>query len=405
MNKFNYGNQACRFFDGLYNKKSYDQFLRYDNLIRQFKKTFGGDYCYLASSSGRVELVGNHTDHNGGKVIGCAIDLDVVAAFRLNDSAVVRIASDNHSLIEYSVEGAPQLSGGFGVAEGVTTYLKNNGYKVGGFDAFTHSTVLSGAGISSSAAFEMLIATIVNECFNDGAIPNEVLAKSGKHAEQIYLEKPCGLLDQGAVLTGGMTAFDFKDGFSCRKIDADVSGISLVLVDTGKSHAGLSDLYASIPAEMFSVAELLNAKRLADVDENTFVLNADKIKSELGLRPYLRARHFFEENKRVEQAEQALLRRDTESLFRIVNASGDSSRTQLQNCATDENDTAINEAVDYARSLTECGARVHGGGFAGTILCVVPSNVAVSFTQAIADKYGAERVLALSVRQVGAKVL
>ena len=190
MKKFSHGNQACCYFDALYGKRTFSQFQRYDNLIQQFKKRFASDFCYLASASGRVEFVGNHTDHNGGKVIGCAVNADIAAAFKPNDSGVVRIFSDGYSTIKFDVDKAPQLNGGVGLAEGVITYLKQAGYNVGGFDMLSHSNVPTGAGVSSSAALEMLIATIVSVCFNDGAIPYDVMAKAGQYAEKIYLNKP-----------------------------------------------------------------------------------------------------------------------------------------------------------------------------------------------------------------------
>lgn len=405
MNKFSYGNLASKHFDALYGKRTYNQFERYNNLMLGFAKHFNSSDCYLASASGRVELIGNHTDHNGGKVIGCAVDLDIVAAFKPNGGSLVRLLSEGYSTIEFDLDSPPQLNGGIGLAEGVTTYLQQAGYVVNGFDMLTHSTIPSGAGVSSSAAFEMLIASIVNVCFNGGKIPSDVLAKAGQYAENKYLNKPCGLLDQGASLAGGMTSFDFSNGFVYDKLTFNASQLRFVLVDTGKSHAGLSRLYAAIPAEMFSVAQYFGKQRLIEVDPQQLYDNEQEIRTKLGDRPYLRAKHFVEENARVEQMTVALRLGDADEIIRLINASGDSSLYQLQNCAIDERDTAIADAIRYARSLGNVGARVHGGGFAGTILCVVKSCDFKDFVCKMSQKYGEQRVLPMTIRQIGATVL
>lgn len=404
MRIFNYGNQVCKHFDKLYNKREYTQYKRYDNLIWQFKKKFHADCCCLASSSGRVEVIGNHTDHNGGTVLGCSVNLDIVAAFQPNGSNKVRLLSEGYSPVEFDVSITPQLSGGAGLAEGVVFYLKQAGYATCGFDIYTNSIVPSGAGISSSAAFEMLVATIVNVCFNNGSVPLDVMAQAGQFAEAKYLNKPCGLLDQGAVLAGGMSKFDFKDGFACKQLETDAD-IRFVLVDTGKSHAGLSHLYASIPDEMFKVAQYFGKQRLIEIELRQLYDNEQSIRAELGNRPFLRAKHFFDENERVEKMVTALKCGNVDEVINLINESGDSSMYQLQNCAVDEHDTAILDAITYARSLGNVGARVHGGGFAGTILCVVKSCDFKNFVDAMSAKYGEQHVLPMTIRSVGSTVL
>lgn len=405
MIKYFYGNQVCKRFDSLYNKREYSQFKRYDNLIWRFKKQFKRDGCFVASSSGRVEVIGNHTDHNGGQVFTCAVNVDIIAAFLPNGTDVVRVISDGYPQITFDVSRPPQLNGGVGLAEGVIQYLKQAGYAVGGFDLYSHSQVPGGAGVSSSAAFEMLIATIVSQCFNDGAIPLDTMAKAGQYAENKYLNKPCGLLDQGAVLIGGMVHFDFKDGFACNQAQAQTDNLRLVLVNTGKSHAGLSHLYASIPAEMFAVAQYFGKRRLIEVEAQQLYDNEQAIRASLGDRPYLRAKHFFEENTRVELMSAALAQGDVDEIIRLINASGDSSMYQLQNCAVDEHDTAISDAIRYVRSLGNVGARVHGGGFAGTILCVMPVASFNSVYSALVERFGDKNVLLMSIRPIGTSIL
>ncbi|MDE7454203.1 MAG: galactokinase [Clostridia bacterium] len=404
MNTFCYTNEVCKYFDALYNKRNIDIFNRYDNLIWQFRKQFNATNCYIASSSGRVELVGNHTDHNGGKVIGCGITLDIVAVFKPNNSNTVRITSEGYSIVSFDVSQDPQITGGAGLAEGVATYLKNAGYNVGGFDMITHSIVPSGAGVSSSAAFEMLVGTIISNCFNDGAIPTDVLARAGQYAENKYLNKPCGLLDQGVSGVGGLVRLNFANGFEASKIDSNAD-IRFVLVNTGKSHAGLSHLYASIPQEMLAVAKYFDKQRLIDVDAQQLFDNEQAIRKSLGDRPFLRAKHFMEENAIVEQMTTALQTGDTQQVIDLVNKSGDSSMYQLQNCAVDENDTAIPDAIAYARSLGNVGARVHGGGFAGTILCVVRKADFDSVYSSLVQRYGNQCVLPMAIRNTGAIVL
>ena len=405
MKEFTNGLDARGYFGDLYGKRLISQVERYDRVIRAFKRQFGYSDCHLASASGRVEFIGNHTDHNGGKVIGCAVNKDIIAAFRANDSGKIVIASDKHTVIEFDVSGKTELRGGVGLAQGVADYLREQGFNVGGFNAYTHSLLPGGAGISSSAAFEMLIAEIINAAFNNGQIPSEVMAKAGQFAENKYLNKPCGLLDQGSSLSGGMSLFDFKSGFDCKQISADNLAIKFALIDTGKSHANLSHLYASIPEEMFSVARHFGKERLIDVDVNGFYAQEEQLRQVLGARPVNRARHFFEENARVAKITAAFEQGDVTEVIRLVNQSGDSSMNLLENCAVDEGDTAIRDAVTFARSFKGAGARVHGGGFAGTVLCVASEADFPALYNGLIDKYGDAAVLPMRIRNVGAIVL
>ena len=404
MNNYTHGGQARTYFAQLYGKSTYDQFLRYERLVNNFKKQYGHAECCLASSSGRVEFCGNHTDHNGGKVLGCAINLDIVGAFRANNTDKVRIRSAKHSSIEFEV-GATVLQGGAAIAQNVVKYLLDRGFNAGGFDLYTDSRVPNGAGVSSSAAYEMLIATIVNNLFNDGAIDNETLVKAGQYSEQTSLNKPCGMLDQGAVVCGGMTEFDFQNGFVSNRLDAQINSVKLVLIDTGKSHANLSHLYAAIPADMRDVAAYFGKQRLIDVGEQAFFSAFDKVCQAVGLDKANRAKHFFEENTRVDEVASALKQGDVDGIIRLVNASGDSSMYLLRNCAVDEQDTAIPDAVAYARSLGNVGARLDGGGFAGTVLCVIPAVRYKSVYKALAERYGESNVLPMRIRGIGATVL
>ena len=396
---------AVKYFSALYGKSHYDQYLRYNRVLSAFARIFGGSGAYLCSVSGRVELIGNHTDHNGGRVLGCAIDLDVVAAFRPNGGNVINVEGRGRNKISVDLSAPAKICGSAGLVRGVAEYLASCGYVVGGFDAYTDSTVTGGAGISSSAAFETAIAAIINSCFNNGNIPYDVIARAGQYAENKYFNKPCGLLDQSVVGLGGAVALDFADGIACTRLDVAHCPVQLVLVDTGVSHSDLSPLYAAIPSEMFAVAQYFGRKRLIEVDEQAFARSYDDVARVVGKRAALRAKHFFEENRRVDQAQAALLSGDAPALIAAVNASGDSSLYQLQNCSVSPSDTAIADIIAAARAICPCGARVHGGGFAGTVLCVVPNEHSAYFTERAAQLFGRERVYPLRLRTAGATVL
>ena len=405
MKKYSNGRQVTEHFVALYGKKNFAQLARYDKLICKFKRKFKSNYCYLASSSGRVELVGNHTDHNGGKVVGCTVDLDIVAAFLPNETNRVVVCGNNYKDIVINLADIETVEGGStGMVKGVLVALKNSGYKIGGFTALLNSTVPSGAGLSSSAAFQLLIGAIVNALYNNDEIPAQTLASAGQYAENVYFNKPCGLLDQGVIAVGGVVGIDFSSGFSKTKLGTDLLGVKLVVVDTGKSHSGLTEHYAAIPREMKAVAQLFDKQRLIDLDETEFFNNFDAIKQQVGERAVLRAKHFFEENHRVEQFSKALSTGNKQSLLDAVSASGDSSIYQLQNCEVNGDET-LKDAVLFARNICpSCASRVHGGGFQGTILALLDDDVA-KFQTEMAKRYGKNKVHVLRVRSVGATVL
>ena len=407
MLKFTNGTQAKPYLKHLYGKSMYDQIVRYDNLISAFKKKFGQNYCYVATSSGRIEIVGNHTDHNGGKVLGCAISFDILATFLPNDSGKVRIKSEGHADIAFGIDDIYQLDGGsLGMVKGVLAYLKDNGYNIGGFNAVLQSTLPSGVGISSSAAFQSLMGAIQSHLYNDGQISAETIARAGQFAENNYFKKPCGLLDQGVIAVGGVVTIDFANGFDAKHIDALPVGHDFVLVNTGGNHATLTAHYKAITDEMRLVANHFGADKLIQVDEQKFFDQYDQIVETCGLRPALRAKHFFEENKVVECAIDALQKGDMSTFIAMVNKSGDSSLSQLQNCSTGVGDTVIPDAIKLARQICPaCGCRVHGGGFAGTILAVVPTHETDSFVEKMSAVYGPNSAYVLKARALGATVL
>ena len=404
MKKFSNASEVLPYLDSLYCRRNVQELDRYKAVLTQFKQLYGQSSAYLCSSSGRVEFVGNHTDHNGGRVLGCTVSMDIIAAFAPNGTDTICIEGKDRRAIKFSIYDLSKVSGSASLARGVVAYIKGQGYKVGGFDAYTDSTVPTGAGVSSSAAFETVIATIISELFNSGGIPTEQIAKAGQFAENEYFDKPCGLLDQSVVAAGGMVSLDFFDGLHYTNVQADFSRLQLVLIDTGVSHSNLSPLYAAIPAEMKAVANYFGKQRLIDVDEQLFFAKYDEVVKAVGVRPALRAKHFYEENHRVDEIQLALSAGDLDKVLELVNSSGDSSLYQLQNCAVDDNDTAIADIIHTARNICPCGVRVHGGGFAGTVLCVVPNEYATDFVSKVTSIYG-ERVYSLRLRSVGATVL
>ncbi len=397
-------------FESLYGNYTEGQLQRYQDLLDKFKFEFDATSAFFASSSGRVEIIGNHTDHNGGKVLTCAISLDTLAAFLPTDDAKIVIKSQGYSDILIDINSNLEVEKGTSTAlvAGVVEGLKQYGFKVGGFKACITSNVLGGAGISSSASFEVLIAEILNFLYNDGVVTAELKAKIAQFSENVYFGKPCGLLDQSAISYGGLNKFEFAcpDKIVVENIDVSLSDYVLILVNTGGSHADLTDEYASIPQEMFAVAKAMGKNKLVEISKKEFLKFLPKCAG-LSDRAILRAFHFFSENDRVDELSCDLIKGDTSSLFRIIDASGRSSMTNLQNCSVSgSGEQLIPKALAIASNFLNGGAnRVHGGGFAGTILNVVKKEFAEEFICEMQKFYNKEDIIPLSVRSVGAIVL
>ena len=398
-------------FGALYGEISQDQIQRYQSLFDKFKIAFNSDSAYVASSSGRIEVCGNHTDHNGGSVVSCAISLDTLAMFLPCENNVVYIKSEGYDdiVVDLNAKESEKIGTSSALVRGVAVALKNRGFKVGGFNACFTSNVLGGAGISSSASFEVLIAEIFNFLYNDGAVDCETKSKVAQFAENVYFGKPCGLLDQTAIAFGGLNKLDFSDvdHIAVSKIDNSLSNYTLMLVNTGGSHADLTDEYASIPREMKQVAKLFGKERLIEVGEQVFYDGLSKIYDKVCDRAILRTVHFFEENNRVDKVCEALRLNDYEGFLSMINQSGDSSLWQLQNCYVSNSGVqSIPKALSVLKRCLENGAcRVHGGGFAGCVLCVVDNSKKEEFLQYATKLYGDNNVIQLRLRSVGAIVL
>ncbi|MBO5772767.1 MAG: galactokinase [Clostridia bacterium] len=397
--------QIAPYFVDLYGKRNFKQYLRYQTLYKNFKKAFNKESAYFCSSSGRVELVGNHTDHNGGKVLACAVSLDVICAFLPCDDNKVVLRSSRTRVLSVDLDKIDKIdSGSIGLVKGVAKYFLDNGAKVGGFVGYTNSTIPTGAGLSSSASFELLVAQIFNHLYNDGKLSPEFLAKAGQYAENKYFGKASGLMDQSAVAVGGVVLFDFSNGFSYLKQENTLQQLDLemVVVNTGGSHAQLNEHYSAIPSEMKAVANLLGADQLCELSLERIEENKEEIQKKLGSRPYLRAVHFFEENQRVERACLSLQNKDRSEFCQQLRQSGQSSIEKLQNCTLpNQTEQPIKEAVNFALSICPTsGSRVNGGGFAGTTINVVPSEQAQQFIDAMRKAYP-KNVHVLKVRTLG----
>ncbi len=398
-------------FDALYGEVSDEQIERYEKAFLRFKTYFGESCAYFASSSGRVEVCGNHTDHNGGVVISSAISLDTLAVFLPTDDEVIHILSEGYPEIVVKINGDEEVVKGSSSAlvKGVVEGLKDCGYCVGGFKATFTSNVLGGAGVSSSASFEVLVAEILNFLYNESKIDCETKAKVSQFAENEYFGKPCGLLDQTAIAFGGLKKLDFSDKkrILVKDIPCERDGFVFVLVNTGGSHADLTDEYASIPAEMREVAKQMGKDRLIDIDKREFFNKLPKICETVSDRAILRSIHFYEENDRVNQLEIALCDNDLDKAFRLIGESGKSSLYKLQNCYVSGSlAQPIPKAIALAEQYNLRGAsRVHGGGFAGSILSVVKAQDLDVFVEKMSAYYDRKDIVPLRIRSVGTIVL
>lgn len=399
--KYALENKGQEILEKLYTKEGVKNNLkRYEDVLQGFVREFGKKDVKLFSSPGRTEISGNHTDHNNGKVLGGSINLDCIAAATYNDSNFVNIVSESFSqkfkIDINDIAPGMEKAGTTELLKGILAGFKERKADIGGFDAYITSNVISSAGVSSSAAFETLICQIINTLFNDGKLSKTDYAYIGKYAENHYWDKASGLLDQMCCAYGGLISIDFKnpDMPKVNEIDFDFEAAKhdLIIVQTGRGHADLSADYSSIPAEMRKVAEYFNKKTLSEVDEKEFYNNLTKLRECAGDRAVLRSIHFFDENKRVENEVKALINNDFDTFLKNITDSGNSSWKYLQNVYT--NAAPNEQGITVALALSErflkeknVGAtRVHGGGFAGVIMAMVPEKYSDEYV-AYMDKF------------------
>ena len=389
--------------------------LRYAQVIDEFIEFFGyseGNF-YAFSSPGRTELCGNHTDHNYGKVLAGAVNIDVIGIVCKNDSGKIRVKSRGHGINEINIDELEPVKEEEGsstsILRGVSARIKRLGYNIGSFDAYTVSTVPAGSGLSSSAAYECLLGCILSVLYNDNKINNVELAKISQFAENVFFGKPCGLMDQLTIATGSAVKFDFEDidNPKIEKLEYDFqnTGYSLCITNTGGSHADLTDDYAAVRGEMESVASFFGKKVLREVSKQEVIKNIPEIRERFGDRAVLRAMHFYGENEKVEAAADALKRGDFEAFLEQINASGRSSYMYNQNVFSPKKPESqgISLGINIAeRVLAGRGAiRVHGGGFAGTTQAFVPNELVDEYKSAMESVFGENSCWVLSIRPCG----
>ena len=385
---------------------------RYIKAIESFEELFGEKDVEIYSAPGRSEIGGNHTDHQNGRVLAASINLDAIAVVAKKENGIV-LKSEGYPMINVSLADLlpkkEEAGTSEGLIRGVAAKLKEEGYEIGGFEAYVTSDVLNGAGMSSSAAFEVLVGNILSGIYNEGKISPVLIAQAGQYAENVFFGKPCGLMDQMASSVGNLIFIDFADVKNpvIKKVDVNFEDFdhSLCIIDTKGSHADLTDEYAAIPEEMKKVAAYFGKEILHQIDKNEFYIHIPEIRKVAGDRAVLRAMHWFEETDRVIDQVNALEKGDFEEFKSLIKASGDSSFKYLQNVYSVKNLSRQEMAVGLAFSdviLKGRGvSRVHGGGFAGTIQAFVPNDIVDIYKKNMEDIFGQDACHVLKIRKYG----
>lgn len=386
---------------------------RFLALIEMHEKRFGAQEATLFSTSGRTELGGNHTDHNLGLVLAASINLDTIAAVSKRDDKRIVLDSMGFPLVEINLDDLAKKDGEKGttasLVRGIASRFQELGYSLTGWQASVASNVLQGSGLSSSAAIEVLVATIINHLDAEDTLDPVSLAQISQYAENSYFGKPSGLLDQVSCAHGGIVAIDFENPkrpmVEPVLVDFKEHGYDLVITDTRADHSGLTDCYASIPKEMKQVAACFGKSVLREVDPGLFMESLPQIRSKVDNdRALLRAIHFFQENGRVLQMIHALKEKDMESYLSLVNQSGESSFCFLQNAYSPSD--AAHQAIPLAIALSkeflggEGAVRLHGGGFAGTIQAYVPQQMTEAYIDAMENVFGKGCSTLIAVRSL-----
>lgn len=386
---------------------------RYVDAINKYKELYGDDDVEIYSAPGRSEVGGNHTDHQNGEVLAASINLDAIGIVKPLQEGTVKVVSDNYPMITIDLNDLElkeeEKETTVALIKGVLAGFVNKGYQIGGFQTYITSDVLIGAGLSSSAAFETLIGTILSGLYNDMKVSPVEIAIIGQYAENVYFGKPCGLMDQMACSVGSLVHIDFADkknpvieGVSC---DLGKYGYSLCITDTKGSHADLTADYAAVPAEMKAVAAVFGKEVLHGVKIEELYEKSAEIREKAGDRAYLRALHFVNENLRVQQEVAALKNGKFEEFLSVVKASGDSSFKYLQNVYTNHDVQYQNVSIALAISDTILGddgvCRVHGGGFAGTIQAFVKNEVVEKYKKNMDHIFGEGSCNVLKIRKFG----
>lgn len=403
-----------KLFSELYGSQTDRQKKRYCEAVDEFNRIFPDyDDVSVYSAPGRTEIGGNHTDHQNGQILAAAVNLDIIAIAAFHDEPVIRIKSKGFEMdtIDISDLSVKENEKGKSSAliRGIVSRFEQLGYKTGGFDAYTTSDVLKGSGLSSSAAFEVLIGTILSEHFNGGRISPVEIAVISQYSENEYFGKKSGLMDQMVSSVGGFAYIDFKNPQNpeIKKIDCDFdkTGYTLCISDTKGSHSDLTDDYVAIPYEMKQIAEFFGKSVLREVDESEFYRCIPKIRENISDRAVLRSAHFFAETKRAEAEANSLEKNDFNEFLRLVNQSGKSSYQLLQNAYSCKNPAGQGIPLGIMiseRVLDGKGAvRVHGGGFAGTVQAFVPDSLVNDYSNEINRIFGENSCHIMHIRPYG----
>lgn len=384
---------------------------RYEDTVRRFCELYPGrEDISIFSAPGRTEIGGNHTDHQHGCALAAAVNLDVIAAVAFHDDGVIRVKSEGHGstvteLNDLSVR-EDEIGGSGAIIRGMAAGM---GADVGGFDAYTTSDVMSGSGLSSSAAFETLIGTIINIRYNDSRASAVDIAKIGQYAENVYFGKGSGLLDQTVCSVGGLVFIDFLDTGDPRvekyTFDFERAGYSLCITDTKGSHSDLTPDYVAVPAEMQSVARQFGKAYLREVDEELFFRSIPDLRGRCTDRAIMRAVHFFKENRRAIDEARALGSGDIDGFFRLFRSSAASSADLLQNHYSTSKPTeqGISLGIMMSRLILgeDAAVRVHGGGFAGTVQAFVPLDRTAEYVRGMDALFGEGSCHVLRIRDAG----
>ena len=357
------------------------------------------------SSGGRFEVLGNHTDHNHGLCIAATCSLSIFAAIKKRNDLIVNVYSEGFGGFSINLVNLNKKDDEIGkssaLIRGIASYLAKD-YQYGGLDIYMVSQIPGGAGVSSSAAFELLVAQAINKVFNNEQIPIMTLCKASQYAEREYYGKMCGLLDQIGVAFGGLVYIDFKDINNplVKSLEVNTDNYSFLIVNSGGSHAGLDHLYKAIPDDMFKVAHYFDKEYLREVEESDVVKNKQDIIDKCEESSYLRALHFYGENRRVKEAYNAITNNDLEMLIRLMNESRESSTDLLHNMYVDKVEGSPLEACELIlkASNNKAGVKINGGGFAGSVIALVPNEVLNNVLDATKERYGEENVHIVNVR-------
>ncbi|KAB0578533.1 galactokinase [Fusobacterium naviforme] len=387
---------------------------RYRHLEEKFREHFGERELRYFSAPGRTEIIGNHTDHNGGRILAASITLDTICAAARTEEPVITIVSEGYRPITLDLRKLPETPkecGSISLVAGIAEAAQRFGFRTGGFSAYVTTEVIAAAGVSSSASFEMLICAIINHFYNDGAIDCAHYARMGQYAENHWWNKASGLMDQMACAVGGTILLDFSDGVKYERVDFsfDQLGMDLFIINTGKGHADLGAEYSAMPNEMREVARLMGGENLCEADEAQLLCRLPELREKLqNDRALLRALHYYEECSRVDRAVEALRAGEADRMLELITEGGNSSWKWLQNgyvaAAPREQSIPLMLALSelYIRRAGQGACRIHGGGFAGVIMVVLPKAEREHFIEYMTPYVGEKNIYVMGIRRGGA---